>query len=105
MLRCSVPAAEPPTTHALLYREKGDTDPRSVDEWAKLMEENGQPEDWHDQPQVPYSSGDEWDDRLQQERYGEEDYEEWTWDRSDLCIADGCLEATLTCLTRHCTSH
>ena len=45
------------------------------------MEEDGEPEDWHSQPHVPYDSGDDWDDRLRQERYGEEDYEEWTWDR------------------------
>ncbi len=52
-----------------------------MDEWAKLMDEDGEPEDWQEQHQVHYHSGDEWDDRLQQERYGEEDYEEWTWDR------------------------
>ena len=28
-----------------------------------------------------YDSGDEWDDRLRHEQYGEDGYEEWTWDR------------------------
>ena len=56
------------------------------------MEEDGEPEDWQGQPQVPYDSGDEWDDRLRQERCGDEDYEEWTWDRSAQCSASHCLE-------------
>lgn len=71
----------------LTCRKKGERDPDNVDEWAQLMEEDGEPEGWQEQHQVLYNSGDEWDDRLQQERHGEEDYEEWTWDRQAQCSA------------------
>ena len=64
------------------------------------MEEDGEPEGWHSQPQVPYDSGDDWDDRLRQEGYGEEDCEEWTWDRYAHCIAAPCLEALCDLLDR-----
>ncbi len=50
-----------------------------------MMEEDGESEDWQNEHQVCYESGDEWDDRLRQERNTEDDYEEWTWDRSAPC--------------------
>ncbi len=52
-----------------------------MEEWAQLMREDGESDDWQQEPQMRYDSGDEWDDRLCQEQYEEVGYEEWTWDR------------------------
>ena len=49
-----------------------DAEPSNVDEWARLMEEDGEEEG-------AFDSEDEWTARLRQENDGDDD--EWNWDR------------------------
>jgi hypothetical protein len=62
-------------------RRGKEVDPETVNEWAQLLREDGESDDWQQEPQMRYDSGDEWDDRLRHEQFGEDGYEEWTWDR------------------------